>query len=91
MILICACEILVSEEQWGGKEKEKKKNRHDVVLATAAASLLAGKMDRWLRKSVPVHDSQQQQQGSQDQPPEPPLEKHMPLGPTPAADKGSRL
>ena len=50
MILICACEILVSEEQWGGNKEKEKKNRHDVVLATAAASLLAGKMDRWLKK-----------------------------------------
>ena len=95
-ILICVREILVSEAQRGEKkhkEKKREKNRRVVVLATAAASLLAGEMDRRLkRKSVPAHDSQQQQQQrSQDQSPEPPPEKHMALGPTPAADKGSRL
>ena len=68
--------------------KKKKQNRRLVDLATSAATLLAGKMERWLkRKSVP---DGQQQQGSQDQPPEPPPEKRRALaGPTLAADKGS--
>ena len=95
---LCGEVVVVVVVVGGSGENEEKdfffffffKNRRVVVLATSAATLLAGKMKRWLkRKSVP--DSQQQQ-GSQDQPPEPPPEKRRALaGPTPAADKGSRL